>query len=459
MSRTTVPWGIPVPFDTKHTMYVWVDALSNYITALGYGNEKYSDYDKFWPADIHMVGKEILRFHTILWPAMLMALDLPLPKRVFGHGWLLMNGGKMSKSVGNVVDPVVLCQRYGVDAIRYFLLREIPFGNDGMFTNEALINRINSDLANDLGNLLSRTVAMCEKYFGGTVAPTGAATEFDEDLKAVVSAMPAQVAKDMDELLIPQALQEIFKAIQRANKYIDETAPWALAKDESKKEQLQQVLYNLCESLRMAAILLNAYLPNTAPKMAAQLGLAEGELSFEDLSWGKRASYTVHKGEALFPRIDVNKELAELAAQDAARKAAAEAAKAAEKPAEAPKAEQAEAKEQEHLPEITIDDFAKCEMRVAKVLTCERLKESKKLLKFTLFDGERERTILSGIAKWYAPEDLIGKHLCIVANLAPRPMMKGKYVSEGMIVSAEDDEGNVTVLQLPETVKPGAQLC
>ena len=459
VSRTTVPWGIPVPFDTKHTMYVWVDALSNYITALGYGNEKYSDYDKFWPADIHMVGKEILRFHTILWPAMLMALDLPLPKRVFGHGWLLMNGGKMSKSVGNVVDPVVLCQRYGVDAIRYFLLREIPFGNDGMFTNEALINRINSDLANDLGNLLSRTVAMCEKYFGGTVAPTGAATEFDEDLKAVVSAMPAQVAKDMDELLIPQALQEIFKAIQRANKYIDETAPWALAKDESKKEQLQQVLYNLCESLRMAAILLNAYLPNTAPKMAAQLGLAEGELSFEDLSWGKRASYTVHKGEALFPRIDVNKELAELAAQDAARKAAAEAAKAAEKPAEAPKAEQAEAKEQEHLPEITIDDFAKCEMRVAKVLTCERLKESKKLLKFTLFDGERERTILSGIAKWYAPEDLIGKHLCIVANLAPRPMMKGKYVSEGMIVSAEDDEGNVTVLQLPETVKPGAQLC
>ena len=459
VSRTTVPWGIPVPFDTKHTMYVWVDALSNYITALGYGNEKYSDYDKFWPADIHMVGKEILRFHTILWPAMLMALDLPLPKRVFGHGWLLMNGGKMSKSVGNVVDPVVLCQRYGVDAIRYFLLREIPFGNDGMFTNEALINRINSDLANDLGNLLSRTVAMCEKYFGGTVAPTGAATEFDEDLKAVVSAMPAQVAKDMDELLIPQALQEIFKAIQRANKYIDETAPWALAKDESKKEQLQQVLYNLCESLRMAAILLNAYLPNTAPKMAAQLGLAEGELSFEDLSWGKRASYTVHKGEALFPRIDVNKELAELAAQDAARKAAAETAKAVEKPAEAPKAEQAEAKEQEHLPEITIDDFAKCEMRVAKVLTCERLKESKKLLKFTLFDGERERTILSGIAKWYAPEDLIGKHLCIVANLAPRPMMKGKYVSEGMIVSAEDDEGNVTVLQLPETVKPGAQLC
>ena len=460
VSRTTVPWGIPVPFDTKHTMYVWVDALSNYVTALGYGNSAYSDYDKFWPASIHMVGKEILRFHTILWPAMLMALDLPLPERVFGHGWLLMNGGKMSKSIGNVVDPIILCGRYGVDAIRYFLLREIPFGNDGMFTNEALISRINSDLANDLGNLLSRTVAMCEKYFGGTVAPTAAETAFDADLKAIVSAMPELVAKDMDELLIPQALQEIFKAIQRANKYIDETAPWALAKDESKKDELQTVLYNLCESLRMAAILLNAYLPNTAPKMAEQLGMDVSELDFANLSWGKKTSFTVHKGEALFPRIDVNKELAELAAQDAARKAEAEAAaKAAEeaaKPAEKPAEEAAEL---EHLPEITIDDFAKCEMRVVKVLECERVKESKKLLLFKLFDGERERTILSGIAKWYAPEDLIGKHLVIVANLAPRPMMKGKYVSEGMILSAEDNEGNLTVLQVSEAIKPGAQLC
>ena len=460
VSRTTVPWGIPVPFDTKHTMYVWVDALSNYITALGYGNSAYSDYDTFWPASIHMVGKEILRFHTILWPAMLMALDLPLPERVFGHGWLLMNGGKMSKSIGNVVDPIILCGRYSVDAIRYFLLREIPFGNDGMFTNEALISRINSDLANDLGNLLSRTVAMCEKYFGGTVAPTAAETAFDADLKAIVSAMPELVAKDMDELLIPQALQEIFKAIQRANKYIDETAPWALAKDESKKDELQTVLYNLCESLRMAAILLNAYLPNTAPKMAEQLGMDVSELDFANLSWGKKTSFTVHKGEALFPRIDVNKELAELAAQDAARKAEAEAAaKAAEeaaKPAEKPAEEAAEL---EHLPEITIDDFAKCEMRVVKVLECERVKESKKLLLFKLFDGERERTILSGIAKWYAPEDLIGKHLVIVANLAPRPMMKGKYVSEGMILSAEDNEGNLTVLQVSEAIKPGAQLC
>ena len=459
VSRTTVPWGIPVPFDTKHTMYVWVDALSNYVTALGYGNSAYNDYDKFWPASIHMVGKEILRFHTILWPAMLMALDLPLPERVFGHGWLLMNGGKMSKSIGNVVDPIILCGRYGVDAIRYFLLREIPFGNDGMFTNEALIARINSDLANDLGNLLSRTVAMCEKYFGGTVAPTAAATDFDDDLKAIVSAMPELVAKDMDELLIPQALQEIFKAIQRANKYIDETAPWALAKDESKKDELQNVLYNLCESLRMAAILLNAFLPNTAPKMAEQLGMDAAELDFANLTWGAKTSFTVHKGEALFPRIDVNKELAELAAQDAARKAEAEAAA---KAAEAPKAEEKpaeEAAELEHLPEITIDDFAKCEMRVVKVLECERVKESKKLLLFKLFDGERERTILSGIAKWYAPEDLIGKHLVIVANLAPRPMMKGKYVSEGMILSAEDNEGNLTVLQVSESIKPGAQLC
>ena len=461
VSRTSVKWGIPVPFDPKHTMYVWVDALSNYISALGYGNETYHDYNKFWPADLHMVGKEILRFHTILWPAMLMALDLPLPKRVFGHGWLLMNGGKMSKSVGNVVDPVVLCDRYGVDAIRYFLLREIPFGNDGMFTNEALINRINSDLANDLGNLLSRTVAMCEKYFGGTVAPTGAATEFDEDLKAVVSAMPAQVAKDMDELLIPQALQEIFKAIQRANKYIDETAPWALAKDESKKEQLQQVLYNLCESLRMAAILLNAYLPNTAPKMAAQLGLAEGELSFEELSWGKRTSYTVHKGEALFPRIDVAKEIAHLKEEDEKRKAAAEAANKAK--AEAEKAAAAPAAEEStvdftHEEEIDFDTFCKVELRVAEVRACENLKESKKLLHLTVFDGERERCILSGIAKWFKPEDLIGKKIGIVCNLAPRPMLKGKYVSEGMIFAADTADGGCSIPFYSDDTPVGARI-
>ena len=446
VSRTSVKWGIPVPFDPAHTMYVWVDALSNYITALGYENGRYDDYAKYWPADIHMVGKEILRFHTILWPAMLMALDLPLPKRVFGHGWLLLEGGKMSKSKGNVVDPVVLCDRYTTDAIRYFLLREIPFGNDGVFSNEALISRINSDLANDLGNLLSRTVAMVEKYFGGTLPAERTEGEFDAELKDVVKNMPAQVTKAMDGLLLPQALAEIFKGIQRANKYIDETAPWVLAKDEANRPRLAGVLYHLCETLRFAATLLQPFMPSTAPKITAQLGLADMTLSYDSLEYGKVDTYTVCKGEALFPRIDVQKELEELAKAQAAAQPKAE-----------PKAEAApEGEPLEHLPEITIDDFAKCELRAAKVLSCEAIAESKKLLKLTLFDGERERTILSGIAKWYSPEDLTGKTVAIVANLAPRPMMKGKYVSEGMVMAADMPNGGASVIFFPDSVKPGS---
>ena len=446
VSRTSVKWGIPVPFDPAHTMYVWVDALSNYITALGYENGRYDDYAKYWPADIHMVGKEILRFHTILWPAMLMALDLPLPKRVFGHGWLLLEGGKMSKSKGNVVDPVVLCDRYTTDAIRYFLLREIPFGNDGVFSNEALISRINSDLANDLGNLLSRTVAMVEKYFGGTLPAERTEGEFDAELKDVVKNMPAQVTKAMDDLLLPQALAEIFKGIQRANKYIDETAPWVLAKDEANRPRLAGVLYHLCETLRFAATLLQPFMPSTAPKITAQLGLADMTLSYDSLEYGKVDTYTVCKGEALFPRIDVQKELEELAKAQAAAQPKAE-----------PKAEAApEGEPLEHLPEITIDDFAKCELRAAKVLSCEAIAESKKLLKLTLFDGERERTILSGIAKWYSPEDLTGKTVAIVANLAPRPMMKGKYVSEGMVMAADMPDGGASVIFFPNSVKPGS---
>ena len=446
VSRTSVKWGIPVPFDPAHTMYVWVDALSNYITALGYENGRYDDYAKYWPADIHMVGKEILRFHTILWPAMLMALDLPLPKRVFGHGWLLLEGGKMSKSKGNVVDPVVLCDRYTTDAIRYFLLREIPFGNDGVFSNEALISRINSDLANDLGNLLSRTVAMVEKYFGGTLPAERTEGEFDAELKDVVKNMPAQVTKAMDDLLLPQALAEIFKGIQRANKYIDETAPWLLAKDEANRPRLAGVLYHLCETLRFAATLLQPFMPSTAPKITAQLGLADMTLSYDSLEYGKVDTYTVCKGEALFPRIDVQKELEELAKAQAAAQPKAE-----------PKAEAApEGEPLEHLPEITIDDFAKCELRAAKVLSCEAIAESKKLLKLTLFDGERERTILSGIAKWYSPEDLTGKTVAIVANLAPRPMMKGKYVSEGMVMAADMPDGGASVIFFPDSVKPGS---
>lgn len=450
VSRTSVKWGIPVDFDPNHTVYVWIDALSNYISALGYGNEAYNDYNKYWPADLHMVGKEILRFHTIIWPAMLMALDLPLPSRVFGHGWLLLDGGKMSKSKGNVVDPVVLCDRYGVDAIRYFLLREIPFGNDGIFSNEALINRINADLANDLGNLLSRTVSMIEKYFGGTLPTERAEGDFDAEMVEVIKAMPEKASACMDKLLIPQALAEIFKGIQRANKYIDETAPWVLAKDEANRARLAGVMYNLCETLRFAATLLQPFLPDTAPRMAQQLGLDAAGMTFDSLVYGTPASYTVAKGEVLFPRIDAAKELAELEAAQHAAQAAAQPAPAAEKPAVAENIE--------HLPEVSFDDFCKVELRVAKVMNCEQLKESKKLLLLTLFDGERERTILSGIAKWYTPADLIGKNVGIVANLAPRPMLKGKYVSEGMVMAADMPDGGASVVFFPDDVLPGSAI-
>ncbi|MBR5805563.1 MAG: methionine--tRNA ligase, partial [Oscillospiraceae bacterium] len=327
VSRTTVKWGIPVTFDPDHTVYVWVDALSNYITALGYENDQYNDYDKYWPADIHMVGKEILRFHTIIWPAMLMALDLPLPKRVFGHGWLLLEGGKMSKSVGNVVDPVVLCKRYGVDAVRYFLLREVPFGNDGVYTNESLIARINSDLANDLGNLVSRSAAMIEKYFDGVLPVEREGADLDKELIEMCEGLTAKTDKFMDDLSIPQALAEIFKVVQRANKYIDETQPWVLAKDEANKPRLAAVLYNLVEALRFVTTLLQAYLPNTTPRIAAQLGYTAEDLTYESLAkFGHLGEVKVQKGEVIFPRIDAAKELAAIAKEEAEKKAAREAA-------------------------------------------------------------------------------------------------------------------------------------
>ena len=431
VSRTSFTWGVPVTFDPKHIVYVWVDALSNYITALGYGSEDDSLYQKYWPADIHLVGKEIVRFHTIIWPAMLMALNLPLPKKVLGHGWLILEGGKMSKSKGNVVDPVVLCERYGVDAIRYFLLRDIPFGSDGTFSNEALITRINSDLANDLGNLVSRTVAMVNKYFGGTIPTERTAGEFDDDLIALATATKAKVEAYADEMQFSSALTELWALISRTNKYIDETAPWVLAKDEANRARLAAVMYNLCEAIRIISILVSPFLPHTAPKIQAQLGAPAAVLSWEQAGeWGLLpAGFSVQKGEIIFPRIDIAKELAELEAQ---QKAAREAKEQAQQKAEG-------------IAQISIDDFAKVELRVAEVKDCEPVKRAKKLLKLTLDDGSgTPRTVASGIAQWYKPEDLIGHKVVLVANLKPAVLCGVE--SQGMILAADCAKDDVKVL-------------